>query len=99
MKPICCIPVLIKAVGIFLSLFSIDCYAASDLNALDASLSEMSDSMSHLISGHVGKIIALLALAWAIIGSIFKFNVMLVLSLFGVLLLLAFGVSMVDSIF
>jgi hypothetical protein len=93
------LPMIMKIVGLFSYLFSIDCFAANDFNALDTSLSEMSDSMGHLISGHIGKIIALLALVWAIIGSIFKFNVMLVLTLFGVLLMLAFGVTMIDSLF
>lgn len=90
---------LTQIAGLFTCLLAMNCFAANDFNALDASLGEMSSSMSHLISGHVGKIIALLALAWAIIGSIFKFNIMLILSLFGVLLLLAFGVSMIDSLF
>ncbi len=74
-------------------------FAANDLSGLDASLGEMSNSMSDIIRGYGGKIIALLALVWAIMGSIFKFNVMLVLTLFGVLLMLAFGVSMIDSVF
>lgn len=76
-----------------------DVYAAPGLGNLDGSLDGVSNSIGDMIHGNLGKIIAMLALLWAIIGCVFKFNIMLIFSLFGVLILLAFGVSIIDGVF
>lgn len=96
-----CSPGMLISLSLIVSLllFSNLVLADPNLNNLDSSLSDVSKSIGDMIHGNLGKIIAMLALLWTIIGCVFKFNVMVIFSLFGVLILLAFGVSIIDGVF
>jgi len=60
-------------------------------------LSVVNDHLIHIIQGSGGKLIGLVALVLAIVGSVARFNVHLIIGLFGTLMMIAFGVNIIDS--